>query len=179
MPVDAYGEVACWDIDQQCVHKVFLTFIDMFDHLNIGKNSEQQCATIVWVLLCRYCSRLCVMYMGSLRVGWWGASRSLIGQSEAFRIVKDNNPVSGGQLCFRSHRVCINVAPPTLPVFIQLIVVGGHIAVGLLYDQVGWCGHSYHLPCYCKCGKLYVFVMYWCVVFVYYICACAKDICSK
>ena len=31
--------------------KVFLTFIDMFDHLNIGKNSEQQCATIVWVLL--------------------------------------------------------------------------------------------------------------------------------
>ena len=66
------------------------------------------------------------MYMESLRVGWWwggGAYRSLIGQSEAFRIVKGNNPVSGGQLCLRSHRVCINLAPPTLPVFIQLISV--------------------------------------------------------
>ena len=53
MPVDAYGEVACWDIDQQCVvcDKVFLTFIDMFDHLNIGKNSEQQCATIVCLIM--------------------------------------------------------------------------------------------------------------------------------
>ena len=28
-----------------------------------------------------------------------------------------------------------------------------------------------YLSCYCKCGKLYVFVMYWCVVFVYFICA--------
>ena len=84
----------------------------MLDHLNIGKNSEQQCATIVWVLF-RYCIRLCVMYMGLLRVGvvGGGASRSLIGQSEAFRIVKGNNPVSGGQLCLRSHRVCINLAP--------------------------------------------------------------------
>ena len=34
------------------------------------------------------------------------------------------------------------------------------------------CGHSYDiLSCYCKCGLLYVFVMYWCVVFVYLICA--------
>ena len=55
---------------------------------------------------------------------------SLIGQSETFRIVNGNDPVSGGQLCLRSHRVCINLAPPTLPVFIQLIVGGGHIGVG-------------------------------------------------
>ena len=68
MDTDAYGEVACCDIDQQG----FLTFIDMFDHLNIGKNSEQQCATIVWVLLCRYCSRLCVMYMGVIEGGGGG-----------------------------------------------------------------------------------------------------------
>ena len=94
--------------------KGFLTFIDMFDHLNIGKNSEQQCDTIVWVLLCRYCSRICVMYMGSMRVGWWGgAYRSLSSQSEAFRIVRGNSPVSRGQLCLRSYRVCINLAPPS------------------------------------------------------------------
>ena len=62
---------------------------------------------------------------------WWGgASRYLSRQSEAFRIVRGNSPGSGGQLCLRSHRVCINLAPLTLPVFIQLIVVGGHIGVG-------------------------------------------------
>ena len=70
---------------------------------------------------------------------------SLSIQSETFRIARGNSPVSGGQLCLRIHRVCINLAPPTLPVFIQLRVVGGHIGVGLLYDQVGWCGHSYHI----------------------------------
>ena len=41
-------------------------------------------------------------------------------QSEGFRIARGNSPLSGGQLCLRSHRVCINLAPPTLPVFIQL-----------------------------------------------------------
>ena len=44
--------------------------------------------------------------------------------------------------------------------------------MALLYDQVGWVWLSYHiLSCYYKCGLLYVFVMYWCGVFVYSICA--------
>ena len=46
-----------------------LDIFDMFDHLNIGKNSEQQCATIVCVWFCMYCSRLCVMYMGVIEGG--------------------------------------------------------------------------------------------------------------
>ena len=41
----------------------------MFDHLNIGKNSEQQCTTIVCVWFCMYCSRLCVMCMGVIEGG--------------------------------------------------------------------------------------------------------------